>query len=279
MNTMTAASSSFTANDVVLNDKATIVVGKNDKVLVAPFVTPTPAAARARVLELVAERKAWEVGTYIASNNERNAILGKIYGFYFDLRGNDKDSKAARAELDDLMCKTGYSFKQDTHMLNKLVKFVFGSVDRRRVSTYALVLRAALADEIKVDGIPAFIADGGGVEQIRRRKSGTAMSPKQKAELGKQTVSANNLAVISSPALLALAGDASEGDDLVAVVTMQADGSFVVRALVNNKSVVNAALVCAYSKSKSVVENDKRNAKAANDEKSVDEMITAALAA
>jgi hypothetical protein len=279
MNTMTAASSSFTANDVVLNDKATIVVGKNDKVLVAPFVTPTPAAARARVLELVAERKAWEVGTYIASNNERNAILGKIYGFYFDLRGNDKDSKAARAELDDLMCKTGYSFKQDTHMLNKLVKFVFGSVDRRRVSTYALVLRAALADEIKVDGIPAFIADGGGVEQIRRRKSGTAMSPKQKAELGKQTVSANNLAVISSPALLALAGDASEGDDLVAVVTMQADGSFVVRALVNNKSVVNAALVCAYSKSKSVVENDKRNAKAANDEKSVDELVDAALAA
>ena len=279
MNTMTAASSSFTANDVVLNDKATIVVGKNYKVLVAPFVTPTPAAARARVLELVAERKAWEVGTYIASNNERNAILGKIYGFYFDLRGNDKDSKAARAELDDLMCKTGYSFKQDTHMLNKLVKFVFGSVDRRRVSTYALVLRAALADEIKVDGIPAFIADGGGVEQIRRRKSGTAMSPKQKAELGKQTVSANTLAVISSPALLALAGDASEGDDLVAVVTMQADGSFVVRALVNNKSVVNAALVCAYSKSKSVVENDKRNAKAANDEKSVDELVDAALAA
>jgi hypothetical protein len=279
MNTMTTATSSFTANDVVQNDKAAIAVGKNDKVLVAPFVTPTPAAARARVLELVAARKAWEVGAYVASNNELYAILGKCYAFYFDLRGNDKDSKAARAELDDLMCKTGYSFKQDTHMLNKLVKFVFGSVDRRRVSTYALVLRTALADEIKVDGIPAFIADGGGVEQIRRRKSGTAMSPKQKAELGKQTVSANNLAVISSPALLALAGDASEGDDLVAVVTMQADGSFVVRALVNNKSVVSAALVCAYSKSKSVVENDKRNAKAANDEKSVDEMITAALAA
>ena len=279
MNTMTTATSSFTANDVVQNDKAAIAVGKNDKVLVAPFVTPTPAAARARVLELVAARKAWEVGAYVASNNELYAILGKCYAFYFDLRGNDKDSKAARAELDDLMCKTGYSFKQDTHMLNKLVKFVFGSVDRRRVSTYALVLRAALAYEIKVDGIPAFISNEGGVEQIRRRKSGTAMSPKQKAELGKQTVSANNLAVISSPALLALAGDASEGDDLVAVVTMQADGSFVVRALVNNKSVVSAALVCAYSKSKSVVENDKRNAKAANDEKSVDEMITAALAA
>ena len=285
--TKTLASSSTTvANVVVVNDKAAIVVAKNDKVSaapsVAPFVTPTPAATRARVLELVAARKAWEIGTYVASNNELYAILGKCYAFYFDLRGNDKAAKAARAELDDVMCKTGYSFKQETHMLTKLVKFVFGAVDRRRVSTYGLVLRAALADEIKADGIPAFIISGGGVEQIRRRKSGTAISPKDKAALGKQTVEQNNLAVIDGTSLAAMAGDACEGDDMVAIVTLQADGSFVVREIITNKAVVNAAMVCAYSKSKaaaSVVGNDKRNAQAANDDKSVEELIDVALAA
>ena len=285
--TKTLASSSTTvANVVVQNDKAAIVVAKNDKVSiapsVAPFVTPSPAEARARVLELVAARKAWEIGTYTASNNELYAILGKCYALYFDLRGNDKDSKAARKELDAVMCNLGYSFKQETHMLTKLVKFVFGAVDRRRVSTYGLVLRAALADEIKADGIPAFIISGGGVEQIRRRKSGTAISPKDKAALGKQTVEQNNLAVIDGTSLAAMAGDACEGDDMVAIVTLQADGSFVVREIITNKAVVNAAMVCAYSKSKaaaSVVGNDKRNAQAANDDKSVEELIDVALAA
>lgn len=277
-NVKSSASASIAAAATTL---ATVAVGKNDKVLAAPapFVTPTPTAACARVLELVNARKAWETGAYVASNNELYAILGKCYALYFDLRGNDKDSKAARAELDDLMCKTGYSFKQDTHMLTKLVKYVFGAVDRRRVSTYGLVLRAALADGVAVDGIPTFITNGGGVEQIRRRKSTTAITPQQKAALGRQTVGQKNLAVIDGTTLAAVAGDASEGDDMVAIVTLQADGSFVVRELITNKSVVNAALVCAYGKSKSVVENDKRSTQAANEDKSTEDLIADALAA
>ncbi len=273
------SSTTSAASNVVQNDMPTVIVSSNDKVHVASNEAKTakPISVTARVLALVKERKEWEHGAYVVSNNQLYAILDKCYAFYFDLRGNEKEAKAARAELDDVICKKGYSFKEETHTLTKLVKFVFDGVDRRRVSAYSLVLRAALFDKIAVGGIPAFITAGGGVEQIRRRKSGTAMSPKQKAELGKQTVSSNNLAVISSPALQALAGDASEGDDLVAVVTVQADGSFVVRALVNSKSVVNAALVCAYSKSKSVVQNDKPNAQAASDDKSVEELIDEAV--
>jgi hypothetical protein len=280
--TPVATSSTTTAaSTVVQNDIPTFKVSSNDKVHIAgkEANTAKPISVTTRVMALVKERKAWEHGAYVVSNNQLYAILDKCYAFYFDLRGNEKEAKAARAELDDVICKKGYSFKEDAHTLTKLVKFVFDGVDRRRVSAYSLVLRAALFDKIAVGGIPAFITAGGGVEQIRRRKSGAAMSPKQKAELGKQTVSANNLAVISSPALQALADDASEGDSLIAVVTVQADGSLVVRALVNNKSVLTAALACAYSKSKSVVQNDKLNAKAANDDKSVEDMINDAVSA
>ena len=277
----TAAATAAAASVVVQNDKTSaIAVTKYVKVHVKPFVTPTPAAASARVLALVEARKAWETGAYLKSNNELYGILGKCYALYFDLRGNDKASKAARTALNDLMSKSGLKFKETTHMLTRLVNFVFGeNFDRRRVSTYGLVLRAALADEIEVDGIAAFIVKGGGVEQIRRRTSETAITPKQKAALGKQAVEQANLAVIESDTLGSLAGDASEGDDLLAIVTLQADGSFVVRALVTNKTLVNAAMASVYSSNKAVVENVKRSNKAANDDKTVDELINEALAA
>ena len=208
----TAAATAAAASVVVQNDKTSaIAVTKYVKVHVKPFVTPTPAAASARVLALVEARKAWETGAYLKSNNELYGILGKCYALYFDLRGNDKASKAARTALNDLMSKSGLKFKETTHMLTRLVNFVFGAnFDRRRVSTYGLVLRAALADEIEVDGIAAFIVKGGGVEQIRRRTSETAITPKQKAALGKQAVEQANLAVIESDTLGSLAGDASE---------------------------------------------------------------------
>ena len=55
-------------NVVVQNDKSTIAVNVADKVHVAPIaVTPSVAEVRSRVAALIAERKAWEVGAYVAS--------------------------------------------------------------------------------------------------------------------------------------------------------------------------------------------------------------------
>jgi hypothetical protein len=266
-------------NVVVQNDRSAIAVNAADKVHVAPIaVTPSVAEVRSRVAALIAERKEWEVGAYVASNTQLYAILAKCYQLYFDVRGTDAESRAARKALNEEIQNRGYRFNEGTHTLNKITKCVFDGVDRRRVSAYALVLRAAIDDATNPSDIPAFITNGGGVEQIRRRKSLNAVSPKQKAELGKLSVAAKQIAVINSPTLAAVAPDASAGDNLVAIVTMQADGSFVVRQLITNKSVVNAALACAYSVAKSVVKNDKQSQQAANDAKAIEELISSAAA-
>jgi N-acetylglutamate synthase-like GNAT family acetyltransferase len=142
------------------------------------------------------------------------------------------------------------------------------------VSAYSLVLREALAQNKKADEIAAFITAGGGVEEIRRSKSGNAKTPAQKAELGKAAVAEQQLATFNSDTLAVLAQNAgkSVGDELVAVIAQQADGSFVVRALVSSNTALNAALCGAYSANRSVVKNDK----AANDEKTLDELINKA---
>jgi hypothetical protein len=258
-NVVVASSSNVAA--VVDQDNAaavaTVTVGLTDKVHVAPV------DVRTRIKQLIAERKVWQEGAFVKSNVELYALLGKCYALYFDLRGNDKDTKAAREVLTNEIAEKGYSFSEGTHGLTRLVKYVFEGIDRRRVSAYSLVLREALAQNKKADEIPAFIAQGGGVEEIRRSKSKTAKTAKQKAELGKQAVAEQQYATFSSDtlAVLALQAGRSAGDDLVAVVTLQADGSFVVKALVSSATALNAARVSAYSAI--VAKGDK----AANDEK------------
>jgi hypothetical protein len=279
-----AAVSSTNAAVVVQNDTvapATIVVGLNDSVKVAPANTAavTPADVRTRIAELIAERKVWQHGAFVKSNVELYALLDKCYAFYFDVRGNDKDAKAAREVMNAEIAAKGYRFNEGTHGLTRLVKYVFEGFDRRRVSAYSLVLREALTQKKKAGEIPAFITQGGGVEEIRRRKSPTAKTPQQKVELGKQAVSGEQLAVVSGGKLAEKIDIANVGNDLVAIVTQQADGSLIVRALVKSQSVLNAALACAYSASKVVVETDNTNKAAANDDKALDVAIKAAAAA
>ena len=265
------------ANNVVEKSAVSITVGSNDKVVAATAsnAASKPVTTSERIKQLVAERKAWELGAYVKSNEQLYAVLGKCYAFYFDLRGNSKEANAARIELNAVIDKKGYSFNEGTHVLTKLVKYVFEGIDRRRVSAYSLVLREALSKDVKVDCIPAFIANGGGVEEIRRSKSKTAKTATQKAELGKQAVCSKQLAVIQSATLAVLAQQAgrSVGDDVVAILTQQEDGSFVVRELIASTGVLKAALACAYSKNKIVGSTDK----AANDEALEDVLLDAAM--
>lgn len=273
-------SKTTTTSTINATSNASIAVGLNDTVTIAAKGKKTPVFETAveRINALVSERENWEQGAFVKSNEQLYAVLDKCYTFYFDLCGNGKEAKSDRVNLEVIFREKGYRFNEGTHMLTKLIKFVFDSMDRRRVSAYSLVLRQALALKIEAGHIPQFISDNGGVEEIRRSGSPTAKTPKQKAELGKQVVCEQNLAAIQSDTLKMLAeqADKSAGDDLLAILTMQDDGTFVIRALVNNKGVLNAALGCAYSANKLVAKTDSGSAKAANDDKAMGELMDAA---
>lgn len=287
-----------TQNQVIeSNTNATVAVSAQDRVQVAPAsnaaasvgLTDTANAVSEskavygyegiykQIDQLVAEREMWEQGALRTSNEQLYALLAKCYSFYKEMCGKSATSLALRSGIASYIEKKGYRFAESTHNITKVVKCVFG-VDRRRVSAYSLVLREALAKELAAEQIAGFIAAGGGVEEIRRSKSATAKTPKQKAELGKLAVSCNELAVVSSDKIAETLDLANVDSDLVAIVTQQADGTLIVRALVRSKAVLNAALACAYSANKAEVQVVASNKSAANDDAAQTDLITQAAA-
>jgi len=267
--TQTSANASAS---VVQNDtNPSITAQAGDKFHVAPAVSV--ASTYMRIEQLVNAREQWEQGALRTSNEQLYALLATCYSLYLEMCGSTKEAKAMRADLAAFISKHGYRFLDSSHTLTKIVKCVFGIADRRRISTYSLVLREALTQKVKADAIAAFIANNGGVEEIRRSKSDTAKTPKEKAELGKQAVSGNQLAVISGDKIAQSLDLANVGKDLVAIVTQQADGTLIVRKLVNSQSVLNAALASAYSASNAAEKTAAKNNEAANDEKALDVLI------
>lgn len=262
----------MTTNQTTTNTAAVVQNDTNAAVVVTKVTGDALSANYKRIEQLVIEREVWEGGVMRISNEQLYALLAKCYSLYGEMCGDSADAKALRDALENFISMKAYVFSKDTHTLTKIVKAVFG-VDRRRVSAYSLVLREALAQKLAANAIAGFIANSGGVEEVRRSASGTAMTSKQRAELGKQAIGSNVLAVVSSDKISAQIDVANVGNDLIAIVTQQADGSLVVRALINSQAALNAALACAYSESKSVTQNDMKNAKSANDDFTRNEMI------
>ena len=216
--------------------------------------TPTAAqsaqgskATYAVIEQLVVEREVWQQNAFRTSNEQLYQLLQSCYSLYKAMEGSTPEAKALREGLKDYINIKGYAFTKSTHSLTKIVKCVFGT-DRRRVSTYSIVLRSALAKSVGALDVADFIREYGGVEEIRLAKSPTAMSPKQKAAVATSTVVVNNIGVVSSPALGGLLNDAGKiGTNTVLIGTWQADGSVIVRAVVESDTVLTAALASHYS--------------------------------
>ncbi len=244
--------------------------------------TATPAAAQATVNvrhyfeQLSAEREAWEVNAFRTSNEQLYVLLQKCYSTYAAMSGDTDEAAALRSGLKDYINTKGLKFNAGTHTIVKIVKCVFGN-DRRRISAYGIVLRAALAQRISVLDIPAFIRSNGGVEEIRLAKAPNAMTAKQKASAAAEAVLAESMGVFASNALSSKLDAGNIGKSVVLIGTWQADGSVVVRSVVQNDSAVNAALASYYSTNKaSVIEQSKR-LEAANDAQVTQDAITAAV--
>jgi hypothetical protein len=214
--------------------------------------------------QLVAEREYWQENAFRTSNDQLYALLQKCYQFYSDMSKGDAKADGMRDGLNNYIALKGYIFSSATHTITKIVKCVFG-VDRRRVSAYSIALRFALSSKIEVQDLPAFIYDNGGVEQLRLAKSPTVMTPKQKAEIAKDAVCESHIAVVNSKKLGQMLDAGKVNTNIVLIGTWQADGSVIVRAVVQNDGVVNAALASYYSANKAEEQAQAAERKAAND--------------
>ena len=234
-------------------------------------------AIYAVIEQLVVEREVWQQNAFRTSNEQLYQLLQSCYSLYKAMEGSTPEAKALREGLRDYINVKGYVFTKSTHSLTKIVKCVFGT-DRRRVSTYSIVLRSALAKDVSMMDIFDFIRNAGGVEEIRLAKSPNAMSAKQKAAVAINTVVYKDIGVLAGPAVSALMNDAGKiGANTVLIGTWQADGSIVVRAVVESDTVLTAALASHYSTIKEAAKAQAVEQKAVSLEESKQQAIAAAV--
>ena len=214
--------------------------------------------------QLVLDREAWENTVARTSNEQLYKLLARCYGTYLSMSEDNEKAEQMRDDLKTHINLKGYVFAKTSHTLTKIVKCVFGA-DRRRTSTYSIVLRAALAENKTEAQIAGFIESRGGVQEIRLAK-GNALSTKAKAELAKNTVAEQSLAKVSGEALAKQLDSGKVGQQVVIVATQQASGELVANAVTYSETAINTALSAYYSANKeSIKSKAEERTKASND--------------
>jgi hypothetical protein len=254
MNTLLNAVATSVTKNVVLNDKA---VKTSDKSHVA-------INAGKWLADMEAKRIAWEQGAYRVSNKELYALLADCLLFSGELPV--AESKQRSAALETFFKERGYKYKKDSHIIARVVRAMFGDVDRRRISTYVLVLRQAQKSSVESTQLAQWIEDCGGIQEIKLSRSATFVSPTAKASIAKSDfVNLPVLAIAKSEQLTLLADAGFLGEECVFIAEQLAGGSFAIRALVRKEGAINAAFTALYSDIKSQRISAETEVDAAND--------------
>ncbi len=196
--------------------------------------------------DLEAERVTWEHGAYRTSNQALYAVLAKCLAF------TDTDStesaKQRNAELEAFYKQRGYPYKKDAHPSTRVVKAVFGNLDRRRLNTYSLILREAIKQKVQASRMAEWIEAKGGIQEIRLSQSSTYIAPSAKAEIARQRFDdLPVLATVKTDELSKFADGDFMGDSCVLIAEQTAEGSFVVRGFTRAGGAVTAAFAAMYA--------------------------------
>ena len=199
--------------------------------------------------DLIKDQKEWLNGAHRTANEQLYLLLQRCYRLY---KAMTDDAEAA-AKIDEALTKhhslRNIERKFETS-LSKVICCVFGNADRRRISSYAIALRIADDEGVAVEALPDFLRNAGGVEEVRRSKSGDEKTEVNKVEVAKSKL-ADALIVIDDRNLSSLLKDKTQhGGKVVLIATQGANGALTINALEDGDAVVNATLTAIYNKNK-----------------------------
>lgn len=221
-------------------------VVQNDKITTTLPLTAQPKTLTHTLTDLEAERITWEEGVYRTSNQALYAVLAKCLAIA--QVETTELAKQRNAALEAFYKERGYSYKKDAPPATRVVKAVFGGVDRRRLSTYSLVLREAVKQGVLAINLAEWIEQNGGIQEIKLSQSKTFIKSSVKVEMARQAFdNLPELASVKSESLSQLADGDFMGECCVLIAEQGADGSFVVRGLTRADGAVNAAFAALYS--------------------------------
>jgi len=254
MNTLMNAVEVTATSNVVSNDKAPPASDKSHIAINAGKLLATMEASRIT----------WEQGAYRTSNLELYGVLADCLLFSGEL--TVAESKQRSAALEAFFKERGYRYKKESHIIARVVRAVFGNIDRRRISTYVLVLRQAQKANIEATQLAQWIEESGGIQEIKLSRSPTFVSPTSKASIAKADFeNLPLLAIARSQQLSELADAGYVGEACVLIAEQLADGGFAIRALVRKGGAITAAFTALYGDIKSEQIAAKSEVNAAND--------------
>ena len=201
------------------------------------------------LLKLEGERKTWEEGAYRTSNQALYAVLANCLAI-----ANTDTAELAKqrnAGLEAFYKLRGYTYKKVSPPATRVVKAVFGGVDRRRLSTYSLVLREAIKQGVGPARLASWIEQNGGIQEIRVSQSATFVKPSAKIEAVRKGFDRlPELATVKSEALSKLADAQFMGECCLLIAEQAANGSFIVRGTTRSGGAINAAFTAMYADQK-----------------------------
>lgn len=223
-------------------------VVQNDKTIAALELPKAPEPAAKSLTDIEAKRQQWETTVYRTSNQQLYAVLADCLEFGKTLELGE--AKKRSTDLEEFFKQRGYFYKKESPLLTRIVRAVFGNVDRRRISTYSLVLRTAQKEGITAGKLAGWIEERGGVQEVKLSRSATYVSLKAKVEQAKFSLSALPNLAVAKEKLAELADASHLGCKCVLLAEQQSDGSFHIKALSRSDTAVNAALASLYSDQK-----------------------------
>ncbi len=250
--------------EAATNQASSSTVVSNDKPVQGADKSHIAINAKKLLASMEAKRISWEQGAYRISNLALYAVLADCLIYAGDL--SLAESKERSGALEAFFKERGYKYKKESPLVSRIVRAVFGSVDRRRISTYSLVLRQAQKARVLPTQLAQWIEENGGIQEIKLARSETFVSPSTKASVAKSNfANLPVLAVAKSQALSELADAGFIGEDCILIAEQQADGGFAIRALVRKDGAVNAAFTALYGDIKANQVALKKEVNAAND--------------
>lgn len=202
---------------------------------------------RARLSGLASEAANWEATVYTTANEGLYALMQKCYQLYKDLtNAADVNLKYKKQGLSDYLAMNGMSGYDEKPLSQRIIRCVFGDRDRRRISTYNVALRVIIAENWAVADVPAEIAARGGVQELAMARKPGSMTATQKAELVAAVVQQHALGSVKTALTDAHAHESKIGEKFAAVLTQEADGTFTINCILQDKSAIKAALAAYY---------------------------------
>jgi ribosomal protein L35AE/L33A len=255
------------SENTITNNKSVVL---NDKVDTANETTNY-------VSKLVSIRIEWENNAYRKSNEQLYALLASCYRMYTAMCLDNDTAKQLRKDLNDYIESNKLTFKKSSHTLVRIVRCVFGEADKRRISTYGIVLRSAFSQQIESTKLVDFIKQYGGVQEIKLAKS-NALSVKAKAQVAVTSLDTEVIAEIENKAVAAKLDASKIGQRVVFIGKQMANGKFVINGAVNSEGAVNTAMAAYYSANKETLNKVVAERKLATNDASLTQAINKAAA-